>query len=91
MVCLQVKLCDQCLSAFSVYHLGQRALYKYSSFPFPFLNEAVIRPSVRLSVHAQSSKAVRLKLGTHYPCPRVVLITGVQNDASMFAGSVHGP
>jgi len=31
---LQVKLCDRCLSALSVYHLGQKALYKYSSFPF---------------------------------------------------------
>jgi len=32
--CLQVKLCDPCLSALSVCVLTKVALYKYSSFPF---------------------------------------------------------
>ena len=33
--CLQVKLCDPCLSALYVLWF-KNALYKYSSFPFPF-------------------------------------------------------
>ena len=33
--CLQVKLCDPCLSALCV-PWCEKALYKYSSFPFPF-------------------------------------------------------
>ena len=33
--CLQVKLCDPCLSALCV-HWCKKALYKYSSFPFSF-------------------------------------------------------
>jgi len=34
--CLQVKLCDPCLSALYV-PWCEKALYKYSFFPFPFL------------------------------------------------------
>ena len=33
---LQVKLCDPCLSALNVPPWPKKALYKYSSFPFPF-------------------------------------------------------
>ena len=35
--CLQVKLCDPCLSALCV-PWCKKALYKYSSFPFPLLS-----------------------------------------------------
>jgi len=37
---LQVKLCDPCLSALCV-PWCKKALYKYSSFPFPFLDANV--------------------------------------------------
>ena len=38
--CLQVKLCDPCLSALCVPGC-KKALYKYSSFPFPFFVKVV--------------------------------------------------
>ena len=50
--CLQVKLCDPCLSALCV-PWCKKALYKYSSFPFPFLcyrPNSVVCLSICLSV-----------------------------------------
>ena len=46
--CLQVKLCDPCLSALYV-PCCEKALYKYSSFPFSFLFNKLF---FRLSIHA---------------------------------------
>jgi len=40
--CLQAKLCDPCLSALRVCVRTKMALYKYSSFPFPFSYIATI-------------------------------------------------
>jgi len=51
---LQVKLCDPCLSALSVPPWPKKAPYKYSSFPFPFIVNAIT------SKHGQVKHAPQL-------------------------------